>query len=493
MANPNWVPTVNDLRVKLCYICREEEPFDKPDDPPRPWTHPCSCTLVAHESCLLQWIIAAQQNPDRAANALKCPQCGAKYELESKNPLTLRLMNVWNRSLARVGKIITVSIAGIVVMSFGAGMYALCTSYGAFAMQEFIGKDLYDQILTDDPAKWPWYAFLNLPLIPLSLIGARTPFIVSISPLVPLLSGWPFAGPVSGGSQTQSLFTRLTGGAAGSSQWASKVAWWPPSPGLVCALFPFVRTLYQVGRRRVTRWVMNTNKDMPTPRLWTVNEDGEGFLRIRMGDNADARQGQGAERAQGAGDAQEGDAQGQGRREQPPAVDLLNDPNEDAGIAAERTIRLSGGSMGRIIGGALILPTVSRLMGSLLLRLSAHSSILARILAVRKEKASVPLWSGRLVDAAEWDRKSSFERLSLILQRSWMGSRLWLESDPIWWRNALGLGLFIVTKDCLRLLHLWLAKQELESRHVKSRSFSGIDPRELDLVEPSERRPRLGA
>lgn len=37
-------------------------------------------------------------------------------------------------------------------------------------------------------------------------------------------------------------------------------------------------------------------------------------------------------------------------------------------------------------------------------------------------------------------------------------------------------------KDCLQLLHLWLAKRELESRHVKNRDFSGVDIRELDLV-----------
>ncbi|TFY75349.1 hypothetical protein EWM64_g8663 [Hericium alpestre] len=73
------------------------------------------------------------------------------------------------------------------------------------------------------------------------------------------------------------------------------------------------------------------------------------------------------------------------------------------------------------------------------------------------------------------------------LRRSWMGSRLWLESDPVWWRNLLGLGVFIVAKDCVKLLHLWLAKQELESRHVKNRSFAGVDVSGLDLINTLQR------
>ena len=90
-----------------------------PEDPPRAWTHPCSCTLVAHESCLLQWIKAAQQDPAKANNALKCPQCGATYELESDNPRILRLLNAINSVLSAAGKAATVM-----------GVVSLATSFG---------------------------------------------------------------------------------------------------------------------------------------------------------------------------------------------------------------------------------------------------------------------------------------------------------------------------------------------------------------------------
>jgi hypothetical protein len=38
-------------------------------------------------------------------------------------------------------------------------------------------------------------------------------------------------------------------------------------------------------------------------------------------------------------------------------------------------------------------------------------------------------------------------------------------------------------KDGLKILHLRLAKRELEERHIKNKTFSGVDLAGLDLVE----------
>jgi E3 ubiquitin-protein ligase DOA10 len=71
---PDVVPTVDDLRTKLCYICREEEDADAAAASAA-WVHPCgACALVAHEDCLLQWMRSAQQSEVHAAKALVCPQ-----------------------------------------------------------------------------------------------------------------------------------------------------------------------------------------------------------------------------------------------------------------------------------------------------------------------------------------------------------------------------------------------------------------------------------
>lgn len=43
--------------------------------------------------------------------------------------------------------------------------------------------------------------------------------------------------------------------------------------------------------------------------------------------------------------------------------------------------------------------------------------------------------------------------------------------------------LFLKVKDGLKILHLKLAKRELEERHIKNKSFVGVDLAGLDLVE----------
>lgn len=84
--------------------------------------HPCKCSLVAHEECLLDWIKAAEANPDKSmASVLKCPQCGSKYGLDSKNPLILRLMDNVNEAITIGAHGATVLALGSVVASIGAG------------------------------------------------------------------------------------------------------------------------------------------------------------------------------------------------------------------------------------------------------------------------------------------------------------------------------------------------------------------------------------
>ena len=101
----------------------------EPAEPKVKWVHPCTCTLVAHESCLLSWIQSAQQDSKRAVNALKCPQCGATYELESENPLSLRILNSLNSVLQLSGKAITVAGTACIVLSFGFGAYLIVNEY----------------------------------------------------------------------------------------------------------------------------------------------------------------------------------------------------------------------------------------------------------------------------------------------------------------------------------------------------------------------------
>jgi len=93
------------------------------EGPVQAWVHPCSCTLVAHEKCLLEWIQSAQgESPERARNALKCPQCRTRYEIETKKPMLLNAFEAIDRVLLRAGKVFTLtSTVGIIgVMGSGA-------------------------------------------------------------------------------------------------------------------------------------------------------------------------------------------------------------------------------------------------------------------------------------------------------------------------------------------------------------------------------------
>jgi hypothetical protein len=221
-------------------------------------------------------------------------------------------------------------------------------------------------------------------------------------------------------------------------------------------------------------------------RMMLALEDDDPFLRIRINANGEERNAQ-------------IQANGPGRQDRGAGVannGANNNPNADGEVvagdvaaAAENTIRVSGTSLGRLIGGALIIPRISSFMGSLLYRLSKYSPLLRRFLAVRPPLPPDvrPSLVGTWIDEEMWRQLSPMKRLSVAglmgLSVAWRGTPIWAECDPVWWRNSLGLGLFTVAKDCLHLLHLWLAKRELQSRHVKNKSFEGVDVRELDLIE----------
>ncbi|TFK36527.1 hypothetical protein BDQ12DRAFT_243456 [Crucibulum laeve] len=485
------VPTVSDLRVKLCYICREEERYDtSSDEPPRAWTHPCKCTLIAHESCLLKWIETSQGTTSRAPNALKCPQCGSEYELVSRETLMLKALNSGNKVFQKMGRLFTVFSAATVVGVVGSGFYILCTSYGAWAVRAFVGKEMFDTLLTDDPSNWPWTAFINLPLLPISLILSRFQTVSSMPPLIPILLVWPPAYPT--GAQRRILSDHWLSSTDSdlSSHLLSPARSWPPSPVMFgLFVFPVVRIFYRHAFNRLYFWALGTQPAVPqTGRMGFQLNEGPFVIRIR----ANVQDGAGA--PAGVDDVQNG------QEAAPPAQVVAEaraaenqDPNAAAVAAAEHLIEVNAASLGRRIGGALLIPAISNLMGTLLFHLSKRSSLLRMFLGVRNR----PMGSS-LVDTLPFSYKREMENANFLKQFSlglklatsalWGNSRVWAEQDPVWWRNSIGLGLFVVAKDCIQLLHLYLAKRELESRHVKNRDFAGVDIRELDLI-PSFPRP----
>ncbi|KAF9649561.1 hypothetical protein BDM02DRAFT_3094609 [Thelephora ganbajun] len=459
MSEP-WVPTVDDLRVKMCYICREEERYDVPAQAKTKWTHPCRCTLIAHESCLLHWIQSSQENQTRIERAFKCPQCGADYEIESDNPLMLRLLNKLNKVLTSTGKVATLVGMGTTIFTFATCIYLMCTSYGAWAVREFLGQEMFDLILTEDPTNWPWHAYLNLPLIPLSLILSRTTLWRStVSPIVPLFLAWPTTLPVREKRLDPQAWLRIQRAAPPVHPLPSLMSW-PPAPIVATIFLPLVQNVYRNLFSRFHHWVLNSepSSELHTPIFpWR--------LEIRFGQDAE-------------------DAANEEAREENRANERQNredDGNQDPVAAAERFQRISSASVGRYIGGALLVPRISNFMGSLLFRLSKHSDLLRKFLAIR------PPLKDKL-DGFSTGEVGTVSDLGQAVKAAFRvligGTRTWTEADPVWWRNSVGLGIFVVVKDCVSLLHLYLTKREIQTRRVKNKSFKGIDIRELDLILP---------
>lgn len=65
-------------------------------------------------------------------------------------------------------------------------------------------------------------------------------------------------------------------------------------------------------------------------------------------------------------------------------------------------------------------------------------------------------------------------------------------TDHLTFLVVSALTTFLQARDCLNLWHIYLTKKEIETRHVKNRTFAGVDIKSLDLI-PSKFIPPVTA
>ncbi|KAG5348681.1 hypothetical protein C0989_008957 [Termitomyces sp. Mn162] len=419
-----------------------------------------------------------------------------------------------NRILHRTGRIVTLfGVAGMVGV-FASGVYAIATIYGSWAVKQFIGQEMHGLLLSDDPNVWRWTTLVNLPSIPFALILARFQPPRLIPSIIPILLLWPPIPPIHvrevlASNAFTTPFTPssiLPADLRISRSWSNILWSWPPTPALFgFILVPLVRYVYRKAWTRLQVRVLGSIP--PSVRNFGDIVVWDGWpivIRIRTEidhNGADQQQhGQEQDENQGAvvedqqqqrdqeGQAGELAARGQDQ-ELPHLQDQVPENGPPALEVAEQNIATMRSSLGRRIGGALLVPWISNRMGALLLAASKHSIILRRILALRPPLQQITALVPGHVQAQGFLGQLQ-RKLGTVWQSTIRGSSAWVETDPVWWRNALGLGLFVVVKDTIELLHLWLATRELESRHVKNRDFARVEIRELDLV-PGFPRPAL--
>ena len=129
------------------------------------------------------------------------------------------------------------------------------------------------------------------------------------------------------------------------------------------------------------------------------------------------------------------DAEGAGNeeaREEENRADEQNregDGNQDPVAAAERFQSVSSASVGRFVGGALLVPRISNVMGSLLFRLSKRSDLLRKFLAIRpplKDRLD-GLGPGEVGPIRDLGQAAKAAFRVLI-----GGTKTWVEADPVW-------------------------------------------------------------
>ena len=405
---------------------------------------------------------------------------------------------------------------------------------------------MYDVLLTDDPANWPWPAYINLPLIPISLVLSRAQQTSTVPVIIPILLVWPPTSPAGLREKTLREYWTIPENARRltlSTLPFSKQLW-PPSPAAFgIFIMPLARIVYRMLYSRLAFWVLRAKAVSLSParrrrpngalvedhvNVAIDNEDDHdvdpvqnngaegaaenagqqrqqepggmrhalfwrwgGFV-VRVGGNvrvmAHQRQPQPLQNPQdqradvagavegpmndnddNANNAAEEAIVQNGRRNQ----NAVPDPGVNAGEghpaaavveAAEQQIEVNTTSLGRQIGGALLIPAIASCMGSLLFRLSRRSEFLRKFLGIKSWAFSqqsgrwgklLPPPLGQWSYGAAWEKLSAWECITLAAKLGLSGvlggTRTWAASDPVWWRNSIGLGLFIVV-GCISMI-----------------------------------------
>jgi hypothetical protein len=120
--------------ISRCWICQQESTEDAPGTE---WRTPCPCSLTAHDSCLLEWIIAEEApRPGElaATRHIVCPQCHAEIKIERPRDYVV----LATESIQRVAKSLVIPAA---LSSLFACFYSGFLMYGINSLQMVFGHD----------------------------------------------------------------------------------------------------------------------------------------------------------------------------------------------------------------------------------------------------------------------------------------------------------------------------------------------------------------
>ncbi|OAL36328.1 hypothetical protein AYO20_04486 [Fonsecaea nubica] len=325
-----------------CWICMSDKSEDDPNNPPI-WRSPCSCSLTAHEACLLDWVADLEnpKNKNKNSGHILCPQCKSEIRILRPRSYVVDSYRALDRTL---GKLVLPGLG----LSFVGTLWAGAWFHGFQSVYLVFGHHDADRVFryAIQRSEFAWM----YSLIPVNLILARTDYA-------------DFALP---GSSLILLSTQIT------DKFDIDMTIWPPLPSTVFACLPAMRSIYNWCYHKAfcdlnRKWLAevqprhNDRGDVPGENGGDDNEDdveeiveeGEVVLQIDVNLNGeDDEEGLGDEQAAAAGNG----ANVQGQPENQHVRRILG----------RHDLVDGSGSIGQTILGALVFPAVAAGMGNLI-------------------------------------------------------------------------------------------------------------------------------
>lgn len=446
---------------RRCWICFNDETED--DETTSEWRAPCTCSLTAHEKCLLDWIadMEAPNNRRRAgtrASKIQCPQCKSEIKIARPRSYVVDAVRVGERLTG------TLLLPGFALVT-GTALWSTLSLAGTHTIYQIFGTEdalhilgpLYetpDVRLTSPVMRMlvhlqqHWRLDIGLPLIPSVLIASRTTWADSILPFLPLIF---FAGSGQPGDDMMQLQ-------------------WPPSAAFSFAALPYIRGFYNAFYDRVClpreqKWLKEIQ-----PRAGTEDaeeaqadhdhdHDHEVVQEVEIEVDFDIF---GNWNGNGDNVAQQGNAPPLNAPPQDDDMPALievdaapapNVPRQPAQpqprrqrVRHERNIAFSTTSLADTILGALIFPSIAAAMGELL-KFSLPASWVTP-----PSKLSHPVsWFGGWITSG--GKAGSKARPTGLLQTRWG-------------RSLVGGCLFVGLKDAVLLYVRWKMAQNHRKRRV---------------------------
>uniref|UniRef100_A0A0W0EYM9 Uncharacterized protein n=1 Tax=Moniliophthora roreri TaxID=221103 RepID=A0A0W0EYM9_MONRR len=322
--------------------------------------------------------------------------------------------------------------------------------------QQILAHEQAHVEMIDELANWPGISLFFVPLIPARFMTRTFNNVISLSGMYFM---WPKVPPLPVQERLLENSTRIDHTVPAYQPHKSS---WPPRLTQFGGIVTVTSIVYTMIFNRLTRWVL----DLRPPERPGRPARPRRRARRRLTQNWDVNL--------GIGDADEDQ-----RRQPPPRPAPAPEAEEDDDDDDPRIARLEGatGSRHSKIFTGLFIPLIAKGIGHLLYLTSMHYAPLRYILGIRS-----PDFPGSSPPKLVPEFTSSVHR---TWYWQWFTEETIDHMDPVWIRNTIGLGIWVVGRDCLHLFHLWLAKKELASRRLKNRDFAGIDTTQLDLLPRS--------